>query len=206
MAATSLIRLGTASPSSLSTTTETLGQLSALARRAATNKVDILLLPEAYLGGYPRGTAFGCVVGGRSDEGRDEYLAYFRGAVDLGDIVGDGGAGGGDAWVRREIGGRREGKEDEERRGDGTREELERIARDTGVFLVVGVIERAGGSLYCAAVYVCPALGVIGKRRKVMPVRLTTRFVTMHTGPRDLMTLGRRLQNGSSGHKDHLRP
>ncbi|KLU85619.1 nitrilase 2 [Magnaporthiopsis poae ATCC 64411] len=38
-----------------------------------------------------------------------------------------------------------------------------------GVFLIVGCIERAGGSLYCAAVYVCPKLGMIGKRRKVMP-------------------------------------
>lgn len=55
-------------------------------------------------------------------------------------------------------------------RGDGTREELEKIARDTGVFLVVGVVERAGGSLYCAVVYVCPREGCVGKRRKVMPV------------------------------------
>lgn len=55
-------------------------------------------------------------------------------------------------------------------RGDGTREELERIARDTGVFLVTGLVERSGGTLYCAVVYVCPKLGVLGKRRKVMPV------------------------------------
>lgn len=35
--------------------------------------------------------------------------------------------------------------------------------------MVTGVVERAGGSLYCAVVYVCPREGVLGKRRKVMP-------------------------------------
>jgi nitrilase len=166
------IRLGTASPSPLPTTAETLSYVATLARRAATHEVDILLLPEAFIGGYPRGTAFGCVVGGRSDEGRDEYLAYFREAVDLGDVVGDGGAGGGDAWVKRELNGKKRDGEEQERRGDGTREELERIAKETGLFIVVGLIERAGGSLYCSVVYVCPNQGMIGKRRKVMPVSL----------------------------------
>lgn len=178
------IRLGTASPATQPTTTETLAQLERIARRAASSQVDILLLPEAYIGGYPRGTSFGCVIGSRSDEGRDEYLRYFRSAVDLGDTVGEGGAGAGDAWVKRELppsssdvvgeGGSSGGSGGDAskvvRRGDGTREEVERITRETGVFLVVGVIEKAGGSLYCSAVYVCPKLGMIGKRRKVMPV------------------------------------
>lgn len=176
MATPSKIRLGTASPASFPTTTETLAHVSTLAQRASKQNIDILVLPEAYLGGYPRGTAFGCVVGGRSNEGRDEYLAYFRQAVDLGDVVGDGGAGGGEDWVNRKlhsdsiVGGGEEGKE-KGRRGDGTREELERIAKESGVFIVVGLIERAGGSLYCSVVYVCPRLGMLGKRRKVMPVR-----------------------------------
>ncbi|KAB5585614.1 carbon-nitrogen hydrolase [Coniochaeta sp. 2T2.1] len=186
------IRLGTASPASQSTTAETIAQLSLLARRAADKKIDILVLPEAYVGGYPRGTAFGCVVGGRSDAGRDEYLRYFRAAVDLGDEVGDGGAGGGDRWVRREMGAPGEsaapgekGEDGSERRGDGTREELEKIARETGVFLVVGCIERAGGSLYCAVVYVDPKLGAVGKRRKVMPTA-TERLIWAQGSPATL--------------------
>jgi nitrilase len=166
------IRLGTASPAAKSTVTETLTQLSAVARRAASQDIDILVLPEAYLGGYPRGTAFGCVIGSRSEEGRDEYLRYFRAAVDLGDDVGEGGAGGLDRWVRREMGGGVGNAKDDEVRGDGTREELERISQETGVFLVLGCIERAGGSLYCSVVYVDPKLGCVGKRRKVMPVSL----------------------------------
>jgi nitrilase len=168
------IRLGTASPGTQATTAETLAQLEQFARRAALKKVDILLLPEAYIGGYPRGTHFGCVIGSRSQEGRDEYLSYFQRAVDLGDTVGDG-AGAGQAWVDRQLPGDvvpgTEGKKDvPNRRGDGIREELERIALETGVFIITGLIEKAGGSLYCSVVYVCPKLGIIGKRRKVMPV------------------------------------
>ncbi|KAI1506137.1 carbon-nitrogen hydrolase [Biscogniauxia marginata] len=155
------IRLATASPGTRATTAETLDQLRGIATRAAAGGADLLLLPEAYLGGYPRGSDFGCVVGARSAAGRDEYLGYFRAAVDLGDTVGVGGAGAGERWV---VGGRAvDGK------GDGTREVLEGIARDTGVFVVTGLVERAGGSLYCAVVYVCPRKGVVGKRRKVLP-------------------------------------
>lgn len=163
------IRLATASPGSHASTKQTIAQLEEITRRAARNKADILLLPEAYLGGYPRGSDFGCKVGARDPRGREEYLAYFKQAVDLGDTVGEAGAGAGDAWVRRILGGDEAGV-DADRRGDGTREELERIASETGVFIVLGLVERAGGSLYCSAVYVCPSRGMIGKRRKVMPV------------------------------------
>lgn len=158
------IRVGTASPATGPTKAATLRDLSDLARRAASHSIDILLLPEAYIGGYPRGTAFGAVIGDRPFEGREEFAKYFDQAVDLGDTVG-GGAGAGSKWVKKEL-----GDNDEAVRGDGTREELEKIASDTGVFLVTGLIEKTGGSLYCAVVYVCPKAGVIGKRRKVMPV------------------------------------
>ncbi|KAK4464634.1 carbon-nitrogen hydrolase [Cladorrhinum samala] len=166
------IRLGTASPGNQATTAETLAQLEHFAQRAGARKIDILLLPEAYIGGYPRGTGFGCVIGDRTNEGREEYLRYFQNAVDLGDTVGDG-AGAGEAWIKRQLPGDPllAGHDDGilNKRGDGTRERLERIARDTGVFLVTGLIEKTGGSMYCSVVYVCPKLGMVGKRRKVMP-------------------------------------
>ncbi|KAL7931788.1 nitrilase [Trichoderma chlorosporum] len=160
------IRVGTASPNTQATTPLTLAHLHDIVSRAAAQRIDILLLPEAFIGGYPRGTAFGCVVGSRSAEGRESFAQYFDKAIDLGDTVGDGSAGAGAKWVRRELPGYELGGSG---RGDGSREELERIARDTGVFYVTGCIEKAGGSLYCAAVYVCPKEGIIGKRRKVMP-------------------------------------
>ncbi|PFH57212.1 hypothetical protein XA68_15346 [Ophiocordyceps unilateralis] len=159
----SMIRLGTASPKAQPSKMATLAQIARLANRAAALGIDLLLLPEALLGGYPRGSSFGCVVGHRSSRGRDEFASYFDAAVDLGDTVGDG-AGADRRWLRREL-----GDEAESRRGDGTREELERIARESRVFLVVGCVEKAGGSLYCAVIYICPHEGAVGKRRKVMP-------------------------------------
>lgn len=160
------IRVGTASPATGPTNAATLRELSDLAHRSASRSIDILLLPEAYIGGYPRGTAFGAVIGERPFEGREEFAKYFDRAIDLGDTVG-GGAGAGAKWVKRELGG---DGDDDQVRGDGTREELEKIASDTGVFIVTGLIEKTGGSLYCAVVYICPKQGMIGKRRKVMPV------------------------------------
>ncbi|ROW02588.1 hypothetical protein VPNG_07856 [Cytospora leucostoma] len=175
------IRLATSSPSTQPTTKATLHHLRQIAHRAAArHHADLLLLPEAYIGGYPRGSGFGSVVGSRSAEGRDEFLRYFEQAADLGDVVGEG-AGGGDDWVRRRLGGDGLGGDV---RGDGTREELESIAADTGVFIVTGLIEKAGGSLYCAAVYVCPKRGIIGKRRKVMP-----RLIWAQGSPRTLQAV-----------------
>lgn len=176
---TSKIRLATASPGTQATTRETLAQLRRIAGEAAAQGADILVLPEAYLGGYPRGADFGCKVGARTAAGRDEFLHYFRAAVDLGDTVGEAGAGAGDAWLQRRLPavaspdatvGGDDGGAKPPQRGDGTREALEQTARDTNVFIVVGLVEKAGGSLYCAAVYVCPSRGIIGKRRKVQPV------------------------------------
>lgn len=42
-------------------------------------------------------------------------------------------------------------------------------AADTGAFAVIGVIERDGGTLYCTALYIDGADGLVGKHRKLMP-------------------------------------
>ncbi|KAM0298711.1 hypothetical protein ACHAPM_008134 [Fusarium culmorum] len=179
MAAAGHIRLGTASPGTASSTPETIALIDTLAQRAASSHIDILLLPEAFIGGYPRGSSFGCKIGDRSAAGRDEFARYFDQAIDLGDTVGPAGGGAGIKWVKRQIG------EEDEVRGDGSREELERIARDTGVFVVVGCIEKAGGSLYCSVVYVCPKEGMLGKRRKVLPTG-TERLIWAQGSPSTL--------------------
>jgi nitrilase len=45
-------------------------------------------------------------------------------------------------------------------------------AREHGIHLVVGVIERAGGTLYCTALFFSPEAGYRGKHRKLMPTAM----------------------------------
>jgi nitrilase len=45
-------------------------------------------------------------------------------------------------------------------------------AHDAGLFLVVGVVERDGGTLYCTALFFGPDGRLLGKHRKLMPTAL----------------------------------
>ena len=46
---------------------------------------------------------------------------------------------------------------------------LSRIARTNNIYLVVGVIEREAGSLYCTVLFFAPDGSFLGKHRKLMP-------------------------------------
>jgi nitrilase len=46
---------------------------------------------------------------------------------------------------------------------------LQSIAKQGGVYLVMGVIERDGGTLYCTILFFAPDGALVGKHRKLMP-------------------------------------
>jgi nitrilase len=156
------LTIGVAQYSTQITTAKTLQLLNNVTRKSAADGINLLVFPEAFLGGYPRTSTFGAAVGARTEAGRDEYYEYWQSAVDLGDVSPDG--------LGEYVG-----------PGDGTRQKLEEVARETGVFLVVGCVEKAGGTLWCAVVFVDPTRGIVGKRRKVMPVSVPSHLPTTTT-------------------------
>lgn len=47
--------------------------------------------------------------------------------------------------------------------------EIEVISKELDIFLVIGVIEKDGSSLYCTVIFVDPVEGYLCKHRKLMP-------------------------------------
>lgn len=109
---------------------------AALIRKAASQNARLIVFPEAFLGGYPKGASFGTPVGMRKPEGRVEYEKYHKAAIDL----------------------------------DGPEVDVIAAATaETGTFVVIGVIERDGGTVYCTALFFDGDNGLVAKHRKLMP-------------------------------------
>ena len=62
-------------------TPRTLERVETLCRKAASPGAQLLVLPEAMLGGYPKGLTFGATVGNRTDEGRELFRRYMEAAI-----------------------------------------------------------------------------------------------------------------------------
>ncbi|MBB5214493.1 nitrilase [Parapusillimonas granuli] len=99
----------------------------------------LMVFPEATLSGYPKGADFGARVGGRLPRGREEFLAYYNGAIDV--------------------------------PGPHT-EQIGAAAREAQAFVVIGVMERDGGTLYCTTLFFSPDGALMGKHRKLMPTAM----------------------------------
>lgn len=50
---------------------------------AAATGAKVILFPEAFVGGYPKGLSYGLVVGARDPAGREEFRIYFDAAIDV---------------------------------------------------------------------------------------------------------------------------
>lgn len=120
-------------------TQRSLQKLADLNDTAARQGTKLVVFPEAFIAGYPKGHDFGVSVGIRSTEGRDEFRRLFESALDV--------------------------------PGDATKF-IGTVAKDHGVHLVVGVIEKEGGTLFCTALFFGPDGTLLGKHRKLMPTAM----------------------------------
>ncbi len=64
-------------------TPATMDKLEMLVTGAANHRAELAVFPEAFVGGYPKGHAFGAVVGSRTEEGRDWFRRYYDSAIDV---------------------------------------------------------------------------------------------------------------------------
>ncbi len=62
---------------------KTLDKTLKLIEEAAESGAKLILFPEAFVPGYPRGLTFGTVVGNRSTSGRRIWEAYWNSAIDI---------------------------------------------------------------------------------------------------------------------------
>lgn len=120
-------------------TPATIERLVRLADEAAAGGAALVVFPEAYIGGYPKGLDFGARLGTRTPEGREDFRRYFESAIDIPgpEVVA-----------------------------------LAEVAKRHGIHLVVGVIERDGGTLYCTALTFDPNGRILARHRKLMPTAL----------------------------------
>ncbi len=73
------LQLGTSPAGTRATLDKILGYEAAIRDRGA----SLVVLPEAVLGGYPKGEIFGTRLGYRLPEGRDAYARYAAQAIDV---------------------------------------------------------------------------------------------------------------------------
>ncbi len=60
---------------------QTVDKIQSLTTQAAKEKAALILFPEVFIPGYPRGLIFGTTVGGRTPEGRDMFLRYWENSI-----------------------------------------------------------------------------------------------------------------------------
>jgi nitrilase len=64
-------------------TAATVAKAETLMAEAAARGAQVLVFPEAFIGGYPKGADFHIFIGARTPEGRQDFLKYYEAAVEL---------------------------------------------------------------------------------------------------------------------------
>ncbi|WP_282940807.1 carbon-nitrogen hydrolase family protein [Paenibacillus sp. RC67] len=115
-------------------------KIASMTKEAANQGADLIVFPEVFLPGYPRGLSFGTRVGSRTADGRKDWARYWASAIDI-------------PGVETQI--------------------LGDLAKELGVYLVIGVVERdqefSSGTLFNSMLYIGPDGELLGKHRKLVP-------------------------------------
>ena len=106
---------------------------------AAATGAGVIVFPEAFVAGYPKGLNYGLVVGARDPVGREEFRLYLASAIEVPGLY---------------------------------TERLGAAAASAHAYVVIGVIERDGGTCYCTVLFFGPDGTLLGKHRKLMPTAL----------------------------------
>ena len=101
--------------------------------------VDLIVFPEAFIGGYPKGIDFGVTVGARTPQGREEFRQYYQDAID--------------------------------RTSDEIRK-IQSAIKAANINVVLGLIERDGGTLYCVTASFNRSGTCLAWHRKLMPTAM----------------------------------
>ena len=62
---------------------ETVRKVERLTEKYAAEGCELIVFPESFIPGYPRGFDFGAVIGSRTREGRELYATYHENSLDL---------------------------------------------------------------------------------------------------------------------------
>lgn len=115
---------------------KTLAKMEAYVADAAAQGAQLIVFPEAYIGGYPKGLDFGVTLGIRTPEGRKQFADYAA-----------------DACTQ----------------GDATYQHIASLTKQHQIYLLTGIIEKDGGTLYCSVALFSPEGVLLNHRRKLIP-------------------------------------
>ncbi len=62
---------------------KTIQKIESLTKVYAKEKCKLIVFPESFIPGYPRGFNFGATIGSRTDAGRELYAEYYKNSIDL---------------------------------------------------------------------------------------------------------------------------
>ncbi|NBD23154.1 carbon-nitrogen hydrolase family protein [Paenibacillus glycinis] len=117
-----------------------LDRIASLSKEAAGQGAGLIVFPEAFLPGYPRGLRFGARVGSRTDDGRKDWARYWTGAIDVP---------GAETRLLGEL--------------------AKELGVYLAIGVVERDQEFSRGTLYNSLVYIGPDGALLGKHRKLVP-------------------------------------